>query len=123
ATKNPACVATSHTWLRSRYRRNSTLVASEKPTTIKTSATQYTANNKSAVAVGARSEARRNETMIPQNTRSVMKAFEIDVTTRIHDGNRALVRRKPRECSAVSPHFVPSAKKSHRNRPTMRSSL
>ncbi len=34
ATKKPAWITTSHIWLRSRYRMNSTLDASENPVTI-----------------------------------------------------------------------------------------
>ena len=58
-----------------------------------------------------------------RNTASVITAFEIDVTTRIHAGQRALVSRNPRACSDVSPALVPSAKKSQRNRPMIRLSL
>src|SRR5438132_387578 len=60
---------------------------------------------------------------MPQNTTSVMSAFEIDVTTRIHIGKGVLVSKKLRAWSDVSPTFVPSAKKSHRKRPTIRLSL
>ena len=57
------------------------------------------------------------------NTASVMTAFEIDVTTRIHDGHCAFVSRNPLACSEVRPTFVLSAKKSQRNSPMMRLSL
>ena len=55
-------------------------------------------------------------------TTIVMSAFEIDVTTRIQDGNRAFDSRNPLACSDVRPVLVPSAKKSQRNRPMSRSS-
>src|SRR5438094_1800991 len=91
--------------------------------TIAMRAAQYAANAMSAVALGGCPAATRKMAITAQNTASVITALEIEVTTRIQDGNRAFVNRKPLACSDVNPLFVPSAKKSHRNRPTMRSSL
>src|SRR5579864_2389154 len=123
ARKNPAWSTTSHTWFKSRNRRNRTLAASEKPTTIVKSAAQYVENAAMAASDGRCPNALRNTTITSANTSSVITAFEIDVTTRIHDGTRALVRRYPRVWRDVKPAFVASEKKSHRNRPTMRFSL
>ena len=39
--KNPACVTTSQTWLRSRYCMNRTLAPSEKPVTIAKKCSRY----------------------------------------------------------------------------------
>ena len=61
--------------------------------------------------------------MITLKTISVITAFEIDVTTTIHDGKRAFVSRKLFASSETMPALVPSEKKSQRNRPMMRLSL
>ena len=65
----------------------------------------------------------RNSMTMTVNTVKVMTAFEIEVTTRIHDGNRALVSRNPCVESEARPLLVPSAKKSNKNRPMIRLSL
>ena len=72
---------------------------------------------------GGRPAPTRKIVITTEKTPSVITAFEIDVTTRIHGGTRALVSRYPFACSDVRPVFVPSAKKSHRNNPTMRFEL
>src|SRR2546427_11750336 len=91
--------------------------------TIGMRAAQYPANATSAAAPGGCPAAMRKIAITTQNTTGGITALEIEVTTRIQDGNRAFVRRNPLACSDVNPLFVPSAKKSQRNRPTMRSSL
>ncbi len=56
-------------------------------------------------------------------TPRVSTALAIDVTTTIHPGSFALVSRKLLAESDVMPVLVASAKKSHKNRPMIRSSL
>jgi len=71
-------------------------------------------------ADGARPERTSAATMITQNTASVIKALEIEVTTMIHEGNFAFETRYPFACNDIKPTAVPDAKKSHRNKPTIR---
>ncbi len=47
-----------------------------------------------------------------ENSASVMTAFDADVTTTIHDGNRAFVSRYPFALSESSPVLVASRKNS-----------
>ena len=61
--------------------------------------------------------------MMTVNTASVISAFEIAVTIRIHAGQRAFVSRKPRASSDINPALVLSEKNSQRKRPMMRLSL
>src|SRR4029079_17078954 len=95
AMKTPSCVTTSQTWFRSRYRMKSTLAASENPATIRKKSAWYTVNRTTPAGVGGRRVAFRNVTRTRENSASVITAFDADVTTTIHDGNRALVRRYP----------------------------
>src|SRR3954466_2275962 len=93
AMKNPACVITSHTWLRSRYRMNMTLAASEKPEMIANSWSMYSAYRPTAVTDGARPVSARNASSTTENSATVMTAFDADVSTITHDGNLAFVSR------------------------------
>src|ERR1051325_9615652 len=51
---------------------------------------------------------------------SVMSAFDADVTTRIHVGNRDFESRYPLVWSEIKPCLVLSEKKSHRNNPRIK---
>src|SRR5512136_2823850 len=106
ATKKPAWETTSHTWLRSRYCRNRTLVAREIPVTMNQSNTMYHANNANALRPGGCPLIARKATIATMNTRSVITAFELETTTAIHDGNLALVRRNVFAWSDINPTFV-----------------
>src|SRR5262249_57366380 len=103
--------------------RKRTLDASAKPTTIASSATQYVANRANVSRLAGWPVAARNTAMTARNTVSVIVAFATDVTTRIHGGTRVFASRKLLVWSEIRPLLVPSAKKSHRKRPTIKSSL
>jgi hypothetical protein len=95
-------------------------VASAKPTTIAPSASRYRATRPTAPRLGGWPPSALVITMATARTVSVIVGLEIDVTTRIHFGKRVLVTRKPFAARDVMPTFVPSEKKSQRNRPMMR---
>ena len=61
--------------------------------------------------------------MIPPNTASVISGFAIDASTTIQSGTFIFLNKNALAYSDASPVFVPSAKKSQRNRPTMSRSL